>query len=46
MIFILIQHFIEGFDGIGDMVLNFIVFFVVFGVLQMLFGGIFYKNKT
>ncbi len=46
IIFILIQYLLDGFDSIGDIILNFIIFFLIFGSLQALFGGIFHNNKT
>ncbi len=44
--FILLRNFIEDFEGLSEMFLQFMVFFVIFGGLQILFGGIFHNKKT
>ncbi|NBG87768.1 hypothetical protein [Isachenkonia alkalipeptolytica] len=44
--FILIRSFLEDFEGSREMLMQFIVFFVIFGGLQILFGGIFKKIQT
>jgi len=46
VIFIILSNFRQGFEASMEIFIQFLIFFVIFGGLQILFGGIFHNKNT